>query len=263
MKENNFNFVLKTEKRSCPVQIIVLSYNQWGVTNDFLDLLFTNTPLELFHLIMIDNGSSDETPGMLKAKLGIYKNVTLLLHSENSGVIVGRNIGCSIALQQKSFDYLMFLDNDQFVTSGWLDHHIVVLNRGYDVVGVEAWQMNKSLLPSRKISTLHESFNYVGCGGMIIRKKVIDTIGILDERYNPAYFEDPDFNWRASDAGFKIGWNMKARIMHLGHQTLGVDQVEKQKLFFASWEKCRSKWSKRILPVFHQCFLEEFKGEKT
>jgi len=259
MNEQEFEIVQKSRQEHS-VQVVVLSHNHSSVTKDFLNLLYAHTPSSLFHLIMIDNGSSDDTPDILRDVFGSVNNVTLVMHRKNSGVIGGRNIGCKLALEnQPEFEYLMFLDNDQFVMDGWLGQHLAVLNRGYDIIGVEAWQMNSSFLPTKRITGLHEWFNYVGCGGMLIRRQVIDAVGVLDDRYNPAYFEDPDYICRCFDAGFKIGWNAKAQIQHLGHQTLGGNSLAKHRQFFASWEKFRTKWSKRVLPRFNQRFVEEFK----
>ena len=256
--------VVFNASKQCQVQLVVLTHNHSDVTKDFLELLYANTPERLFHLIVVDNNSADDTRDLLESTLSSKDNATLAFCPINSGVIGGRNIGCRLAMErQPESELVMFLDNDQYVMYGWLEHHLAVLEHGYDVVGVEAWQMNRSLMPSKKIVGIHEPFNYVGCGGMIIHKRVIQAVGVLDERYNPAYFEDPDFCIRVYDAGFKIGWNAKARILHLGHKTLGADQVEKQRRFFDSWQRFRAKWGRRTLPQLTQCFLSEFKGENT
>ena len=50
---------------------------------------------------------------------------------------------------------------------------------------------------------------------MMIRRKVIDQIGVLDERYF-AYQEDADYCFTARKAGWKIYYVPEPRIVHLG-----------------------------------------------
>ena len=52
--------------------------------------------------------------------------------------------------------------------------------------------------------------------------------------------------WRALDAGFKIGWNPKAKITHFPHATIGVDP-DRQKQFLLSYKRFCKKWRKRPL----------------
>jgi len=77
-------------------------------------------------------------------------------------------------------------------------------------VGCEAWQMlppgrqsgkfftgteviDRSYYPFRKCIKPDETFTYIGCGGTLIKRSVYDKIGLFDEQFSPAYFEDPDF----------------------------------------------------------------------
>jgi len=73
---------------------------------------------------------------------------------------------------------------------------------------------------------------------------------MFDERFNPSYFEDPDFNLKSYNAGYKIGWNEHAKIVHFPHQTLGVlPSQEKAKRFGNSIKKFREKWKGYSMPI--------------
>jgi len=244
------------------VALVVLAHNGWATTNKFLSLLYQNTSQDAFRLFFVDNGSSDGTPDLLDQFAKDASNMTILKSTSNTGVIGGRNIGFDwfagkIAVPPDDCDYLSFLDNDQFVHPGWLDHHLAVLNRGYDLISVEAWQMNRSFVPVQKNTRLNEHFNYVGCGGMLMRRAVSEEVGTFDERFNPSYFEDPDYCMRAKKAGFKIGWNFKARLTHLPHQTLGK-ATDKQQRFIRSLQRFREKWKGEMMPHMKQVKLPEF-----
>ena len=247
--------VLQISPNKAIVDLVVLSFNGLKTSQDFIKYFYKNTSPKDAHLIWVDNGSTDGTIPYLQEIADEKDNFSLISMSENYGVIGGRNFGYDFSkANPRRGNYLMFLDNDQFVQQGWLEDHMSFLNDNhYDLVGVEAWQMNSLFMPILKISSAKQHFNYVGCGGMLMKNIVPDTIGMFDERFNPAYFEDPDLNLRSYQAGFKIGWNSKAKIVHIPHQTLGkLNVAEKSKRFGASIRKFREKWKGVALPIFRQ-----------
>ena len=235
--------IYKSRATYSDIELIVLSCNALKITKQFLDLLYKNT--KDFTIVMIDNGSQDGTPEYLKTFADQQNNMTLVLNDTNLGVIGGRNQGYSISctLEPKS-KYILILDNDQFVQEGWLAQHMDFLKKGYDIVGVEAWQMDRNFYPFKKNSNINEPFSYSGCGGSLIKREVIEKIGLFDDRFNPSYFEDPDFCFRAIDAGYKIGWNANAKVVHLPHQTLG-SIADRNQRFQNSFLKFREKWKGR------------------
>jgi O-antigen biosynthesis protein len=240
------------------VAIVVLSYNALDITKRFVDYLFSHTKVEQFRVLFIDNGSSDSTPEFLIELSGEKPNVSVNLQPTNTGVIGGRNIGFDWFVSEvDDCDLLLFLDNDQFVQEGWLEHHLSVLDSGYDMVGVEAWQMNIRFAPIKHITDISDWFTYVGCGGMMMWRHVVDVLGGFDERFNPSYFEDPDYNFRSLDAGFSIGWNVNAKIVHMPHQTLG-NAPDKQQRFLRSYQQFQAKWRGRNAQRLKQSVLPEF-----
>ena len=113
----------------------------------------------------------------------------------------------------------------------------------------------------KKIEDIRDYFTYVGCGGMLMKRKIPEKIGVFDPIFNPAYFEDPDFCFKSHYAGFKIGWNIAAKIVHLPHQTLGkVNQKDKINQFTSSLKKFRNKWKGAKLPIMYQKKLKQFEG---
>lgn len=235
------------------VDIICLVHNRLPITKKFVHYIFQNT--SNFRLIFIDNGSSDKTPEYLKQGV-LDKKWDVVSSAKNLGVIGGRNLGA----QHVTSDYFLNIDNDQFVKKGWLDGLFNLMNKGYDIVGPEAWQLlppkssgamvmggkiipDRSYFPFKHCEKLNDKFSYIGCGGMLIKKKVYDDIGLFDERYSPAYYEDPDFCWRAIKAGYKLGWKYNCPIIHLAHQTFNNQALfQKNEQFMKSWLKFREKW---------------------
>lgn len=236
------------------IDIICLVHNGLPVTRGFVKSIFANTGN--FRLIFIDNGSTDGTPEFLKdgEDQGKWKVVS---PGENLGVIGGRNLG----VQHIESDFFMNIDNDQYPGPGWLEGLFKLMDQGYDIVGPEAWELmppkapgalvmggqvvsDRSYFPYKHCERPNDKFTYIGCGGSLIKTSVYKKIGLFDERFNPAYFEDPDFCFRALLAGFKLGWYCKCPITHLEHQTFNSQQLfNKNTQFQKSWKAFREKWS--------------------
>ena len=218
-----------------------------------MERLFKYT--ENFRLICVDNGSSDGTAEYLADGVQ-HKKWDVISAGENLGIIKGRNLG---AINVTAAHFLN-IDNDQYVTPGWLEALFERMDQGYDIVGCEAWLMHppkaqgsvmiagklhgRAYFPFRHCQRPNEKFTYIGCGGMLIKKHVYDTIGLFDERFSPAYFEDPDLSFRAIQAGFKLAWQPRCDIEHLSHQTLGTQtSFDKGDQFLQSWRAFIAKWS--------------------
>lgn len=233
--------ILQKKTDTINTHIIVLTYNKLETNKLFFNNLFKYT--NDFHLTIFDNGSTDGTKDFLKDLYDKKNNITLINSDCNTGIIEGRNK--SYYLSKIECKYIIFLDNDQIVQEKWLDSHLdYMLSNNLDLVGVEAWQMRSTCYPYKKINN-KDFFHYVGCGGMLIKKEVIETIGLFDKRFNPMYFEDPDFNWRAYQSGFKIGWNPNSLIKHIPHKLLSCDY--RKKCFNDSLKKIQQKWKKPII----------------
>lgn len=224
------------------IDVILLTCNNLQNTKQCINHLYQFT--DNFGLIILDNGSTDGTVEYLKELSKQKDNITLFFSEKNLGIIKGRNAAYKLS---EETDFIFFIDNDQYVQEGWLDSYLEIMEN-FDLVGIEAWVMRTDFFPIKKISSPIDNFSYVGAGGMMVKKKVIDSIGLFDERFEKFYYEDPDFCWRAYDAGFKIGWNYKPVIIHK-HQGPLLNK-ERKKIFMSNWKKFREKWRGKEVPVF-------------
>lgn len=221
--------------------IVVLSYNGLETTKKFLNDLYANT--SDFLLIMVDNGSTDGSAKYIGKFAAKKDNMVFVANDTNLGVINGRNYGFQLFLGlENKPEYICFLDNDQFVQKGWLDHHHTVLEQSEcDIVGVEAWLLDKKLWPVEQCKRFGGPWSYIGCGGMLMKSAIPEKIGLFDPQFNPCYFEDPDFCFRALESGYKLAWNYKPKLIHMAHQTLGKNPNRIANLkssyakFFAKW----------------------------
>lgn len=73
--------------------------------------------------------------------------------------------------------------------------------------------------------TVHET-NWVAGASMIIRREVIEQIGLLDENYF-MYYEEVDFCLRAYRAGWQCWYVPDSRVVHLVGQSSGVTDTKR------------------------------------
>lgn len=241
--------------------ILCLTHNKLSVTQGFIEHLFNHT--NNFNLIFLDNASTDGTINFLQN--GANENKwKLICSNKNLGIIRGRNV---LAQHVKS-DYFLNIDNDQYPLAGWLESLHNLMSKGYDIVGAEAWSLfapktpgavyisknimipDRGYYPCRRCISITNEYTYIGCGGMLIKKQVYDQIGLFDEQFSPAFFEDPDFSFRAIQHGFKIGWCYDCKINHLSHQTINSQTLfNKSEQFAKSWIRFRDKWNDYFPPL--------------
>lgn len=218
--------------------IIILNWNGLNLLHDCLESLqkqsFTN-----FEVILVDNGSTDESLSFVKTH---FPEVITVPLSENYGFCGGNNRGVPYA----TGDYIIYLNNDtqadphflqniyQAVTSAppdvgsWAvrmmqwDERDKIDNCG---TGFSAWGSGYQLLAGQKAAAVspYPTFIFGSCGGACcFRKSVLDEIGLFDELF---FFnnEDVDLSFRAQLAGYKCCFLPAAVVYHQGSATSGTE----------------------------------------
>ena len=220
------------------VNIVILTCGKLEATKQCLEALYSYT--KDFNLLIVDNGSPINMLQYLEEENKKCNNMVVHYNKENEGVILGRNRGYEISKAIfPGASCTIFLDDDQYVKEDWFENHFSFLEKDYDIVGVEAWKLRRDFYPHKKVIKSTDTFNYVGCGGMLIRNEVIEDIGLFDERFNPMYFEDPNFCWNAYEAGYRIGWNYNTIVRHQPHKLLNE---ERRVYFNNSWRQFCNIW---------------------
>lgn len=189
-----------------------------------------------FEVIVVENGSTDGSLEEIKTK---YPSIHLLESKINLGVAGGRNLGIMHAEKFK-FQYLLFLDNDALIEKNALNEMVNFFNvkQNVGIVTPKCYFMNKPNtiayagglsvnLFSGKITDIgsgqedkgqfNESFFVDASGGLFLTsRKIINQIGLFDERFNPYGWEDVDYSLRVRKKGYKIFFNPNAIFYHKG-----------------------------------------------
>ena len=98
-----------------PFSIIIPVYNTENYLKQCLDSIITQT-IDLFEIICIDDGSTDNSLNILKEYAQKYENITVI-SQKNLGVSAARNKGLEVAQGR----YILFVDSDDFIEPNLLE----------------------------------------------------------------------------------------------------------------------------------------------
>lgn len=148
-------------------------------------------------VIVVANGCTDNTPNYLRGLASIYPWLFFVIVDEQLGYTKATNIGIMRAMEFKDVDRILLLNNDVVLLPQHRNHWIELLESGFtdDKVAVTG-----TVLKLEEVVRL--PFIIFFCA--MIRRSVIEEIGMLDEAFSPGFGEDVDFCTRAICQGYTI-----------------------------------------------------------
>ncbi|MEK3772592.1 glycosyltransferase [Paenibacillus sp. FSL R5-0887] len=233
--------------------IILLTYNKLQYTKACIESIRQYTPKGTYQLIVVDNLSTDGTRDWLADQMDILT----IFNEENVGFPKGCNQGIEIA----TGDNILLLNNDVLVTQNWLSLMNDCLYSSNDIGAVGP--VSNSAYGDQEINatytTLDEMWDYANnyniitapdweqkikligfC--MLIRKDVVEQIGLLDEIFSPGMCEDGDYSLRIIQAGYKLMVCRNIFIHHFGSTSFGEMPEQRQQLWARNRQRFVEKW---------------------
>ncbi len=236
------------------VSIVILTYNQLNYTKLCIESIRKFTKSGSYELIIVDNYSTDDTRQWLSEQ----EDLTVIYNDENKGFPAGCNQGIAIA----KGDSVLLLNNDVIVTPNWLSDMCNALWSDDNIAGVGC--VTNYISYYQKVESEYNSFeemlafsnNYrqahsselpyriklVGfC--LLLKKKILDKVGVLDEIFTPGNYEDDDLSFRLICAGYDLVLCKGVFIHHFGSVSFNTD-IEKYitlgrkmgELFYKKWK---------------------------
>lgn len=199
----------------------------------------TDIPHEI---ILVDNGSSDNSPAVLGAEPG----VNLITLPKNVGFAAGNN--CGVA--QAKGPLLCLLNSDVFVTYGWIRKLLKCMRRtDADMVGPCT---NNSKGKQRYGMRIHglfpdpfrrtERVDYLSFFCVLMRIDLYQKLNGLDERFGLGMFEDDDFCRRAREIGSRLIIDGRTWVWHEGHATMTANGCSHDELIRKNRDVFAAKW---------------------
>ncbi len=162
-----------------------------------------------FELLIIDDGSTDETYDAISKK---FPDIKLIISSKNVGV-GAFNLG----LKETMGDYILLLDDDSYPDMGTLKEGVRTLSHDNNIALATFSIFNEKYIFSKteNLSTINPTY-FLGCGALI-RKSVVNRIGLYDELYF-IYCNEVDLSIRLLNEGYKIIYLKDNLVTHFSSQ---------------------------------------------
>jgi GT2 family glycosyltransferase len=158
---------------------------------------------------------------------------------QNLGFSGGNNVGLRYALSKQDADYIWLLNNDTVILAdalaqnvdrakrdpqiGALGSQVLYYHNPETINAVGGGRIWKYLASSRhplirrpatEISAASIKLDYIYGASCFLPSKIIKEIGLLDEAFAPAYWEDGDWGMRITRAGYKNLYHGESVVYH-------------------------------------------------
>ncbi len=214
------------------VTIIIPNYNGLAYMEACMEAL-GNQSFQDFHLLVVDNGSTDGSVEWLRKK-----RIPALFLPENKGFSAAVNLG----IKHSTTPYVILLNNDTKVDKHYVRELLRAITRSPKIFSVSSKmvQMHRPELMDdagdmyclfgwayqRGVGRRSKGYRravrvFSACAGAAIyRRAVFEEIGYFDEMHF-AYLEDLDVGYRARIAGYDNIYCPTALVYHVGSGTSG------------------------------------------
>lgn len=241
------------------VSVVVISYNQWHLTQRCLQSLESNSDSVRLEVLVVDNASRDETPQELSAWLAACpERRSIILNDDNRGFGAAVNQGLAAA----HGEFLVILNNDTIVGPGWvrgMRRHFeqdpqlglacpITNNIGNEAQVALAGSTVEEVFVSARHYTLGKAgallpLDNVAFFCVMMPRRVYERVGGLDERFFPGFFEDDDYCIRVRKEGWTVGCAEDVFVYHELSASFDKEApVRRQAIFERNKRLFEEKW---------------------
>lgn len=239
--------------RPAKTSIVILSYNIKDICVSCIESIRRNNPKSAYEIVVVDNASTDG----IREWLQDQEDITLICNEENVGFPMGCNQG--IEASQARHD-IFLLNNDTMLLPNslfWLRMALYEEEKTGAVGSVTNFAGNGQMIKC-DLSSVEEVIKFgtsvnvpeknalekkiwlVGYA-LLLKRKALDEVGLLDTLFSPGSYEDNDIGVRLRFAGWKVYLCHNSFIIHFGsgaglHREMWNEVEKKNKIKF------REKW---------------------
>ncbi|NYI42458.1 glycosyltransferase [Demequina lutea] len=191
-------------------------------------------PQHLLEIIVVENGSGDDSVAKLRAVPG---KVTVVESRENLGFTGGCNLGVSRA----TGEYLAFLNNDAKPAPDWISSAVATFRTSPDIGAVASKVLDWE---GDRIDFIDAAVTWYGMGykphagerdqgkwdvekdvlfgtgaALFVRAKAFAEVGGFDDNFF-MFYDDVDLGWRLNLLGHRVRFQPKSLVFHKHHASI-------------------------------------------
>jgi len=223
--------------------IIIPVYNLSDYIKETINNIL-NQKYKNFELILINDGSTDNTPNILKKFSNKYKNIKMF-NKKNGGVSSARNLG----LKKANGKYIYFLDGDDKIENDLLsnaysklkNNNIDIYSFGFDIVEANGklkkkfsfHEYNNKVFSSQEFQKLYLSkkIRQHICSFCVRRNLILNNSITFNE--SATHGEDQEFQLKLISVAENIYYNAKVFYHYLDREDSATSQSFSPKKFSA------------------------------
>lgn len=254
--------------------IVIVSFNACDDLDRCLQSLHDAPPTLLHEVVVVDNGSSDDSVGRVR---GRWPGVRVIEMGRNAGFSAANNAG----IRATQSDLVLLLNSDTVVPPGAIDAlaaelradpRVAVLgprlvdaagrrelsfgamigpiaelrqkslSRLYDRgFGPAVWMVGRTLCRGRRV-------DWVSGACLLVRRDAAESAGLLDERFS-FYCEDVDFCAAIRRIGREVRFTPRVEVTHLRGRSAASAPASSAALYRRSQLAFYAKHHPRWLPL--------------
>jgi len=250
------------------ISIVIPVHGQYAVTRRCLAAI-AGAPTQVpFELIVVDDGSPDDSPALLAAEA---PGVRVVRHDFARGF----NQACCSGAATARAPVLVLLNNDTEPCAHWLEELLDPFARWPDtgLVGAqlifadgllqeaggivwgngEPWNYGRGGNPYDPRHAYSRQVDYVSGAALAIPLDLWRQVGGFSPEFSPAYYEDTDLAFKVRQAGFTVRYAPLARVIHHEGISNGTDTAASAGL---------KRYQAINGPLFQQKWSQSFAGDQ-
>jgi len=249
------------------VSVIIPVYNAALLLDRCLDSVFSQHTKYTFEVILIDDGSTDNSVEIIKQRS--EKNI-VLIQQQNAGPATARNKGIEVA----KGEFISFLDADDYWMPEFINETVNFMRLNSETVAVSVGQIHKSVSCSSRTqpaflnedkelsSFIIKDFFHlwkdqeIVCTGSVLLKAQIAKL-IFGQREDLRVNEDLEF-WACISAFGK--WGFIPKILFVSDGMLITQQIGWFEKNIKRWQSAPTieDWEKRIVELYSNRLPESY-----
>jgi len=212
------------------LSVVIPTYNRLPILQKCLRALEQQQqaqPLSGYEVVLVDDGSTDETVAWVQAQAAELSHVRLI-QQDHGGPAEGRNRGVAAARG----DVIVFIDSDLVVTADFLMAHAEALERSWRQQGnrlcftygavINTANFNDPTSERHKLRDA--SWAYFATGNVAIDRAVLEQAGLFDTAFRLYGWEDLELGERLRRLGVQLIRCPQAVGYHW-HPPLSLEQI--------------------------------------